>query len=167
MTATLWFKFLPRKVDIFLWRLRLESLPVRWNLSARGVEINSIVCPVCNNGVETQDHVFFGCSLASKLRHWHKLRIWLNCSIPSFLSWDSFIVWLEGVRLSSISKNRVIASVITLLWAIWRFRNGIIFNVSFCTISSLFDVVRLLYFRWIKHRGHLFSNWNLWLSMLL
>ncbi|XP_071685607.1 uncharacterized protein [Rutidosis leptorrhynchoides] len=28
-TSTLWFKFIPRKVNIFLWRLRLDSLLVR------------------------------------------------------------------------------------------------------------------------------------------
>ncbi|XP_071699188.1 uncharacterized protein [Rutidosis leptorrhynchoides] len=68
---TIWFKFLPRKVNIFLWRLRLDSLPVRWNLSAKGIEINSIVCPVCNNGVETRDHLFFDCSVVKDL--WQKM----------------------------------------------------------------------------------------------
>ncbi|XP_071708533.1 uncharacterized protein [Rutidosis leptorrhynchoides] len=163
--ATIWFKFLPKKVNIFLWRLRLNALPVRWNLPARGVDVDSIGCAVCNNKVESLNHVFFECSLASEL--WHKIRVWLNCSMPTFSSWDSFIVWLEGIQLSSKSKNRIIASVCTTLWAIWRFRNGIVFNDSFCSRSSLFDVIRLLSFRWIKHRSQLVSNWNSWLLMPL
>ncbi|XP_071741292.1 uncharacterized mitochondrial protein AtMg00310-like [Rutidosis leptorrhynchoides] len=36
-TNTIWFKFLPNKVNIFLWRFRLDALPTRWNLSARGI----------------------------------------------------------------------------------------------------------------------------------
>ncbi|XP_071727697.1 uncharacterized protein [Rutidosis leptorrhynchoides] len=164
-TTTTWYKFLPRKVNIFLWRLRLNALPVRWNLSAKGIEVPTIVCSVYNNGVETQDHAFFGCSFVSEL--WHKLRVWFNCSMPIFVSWDSFIVWLEGVQLSIKDKDQIIASVCTLLWVIWRFRNGIVFNDLFCSRSSLFDVVRLLVFRWIKHRSHLVSNWNLWVSMPL
>ncbi|XP_071705313.1 uncharacterized protein [Rutidosis leptorrhynchoides] len=57
-SKTSWYKFLPRKVNVFLWRFRLDSLSVRWNLSAKGIDINSVVCPVCTNGVETCDHLF-------------------------------------------------------------------------------------------------------------
>ncbi|XP_071718797.1 uncharacterized protein [Rutidosis leptorrhynchoides] len=53
-----WFKFVPRKVNIFLWRFKLNALPVRWNLSAKDIDINSVVCPLCNNGIESRDHLF-------------------------------------------------------------------------------------------------------------
>ncbi|XP_071720759.1 uncharacterized protein [Rutidosis leptorrhynchoides] len=164
-TKTCWFKFVPRKVNVFLWRFRLDSLPVRWLISAKGIDIHSIVCPVCNNGVETRDHLFFGCTLALDL--WRRLRMWLNCAMPIFSSWDTFIVWIEGVHLSSIQKKRVTASVVTLLWAMWRYRNGVVFNDVFCNRNSLFDLIRLLSFRWIKNRGHLVSNWNSWLAIPL
>ncbi|XP_071739439.1 uncharacterized protein [Rutidosis leptorrhynchoides] len=65
--STIWFKFLPRKVNIFLWRLRIDFLPVRWNLSAKGIEINSVVSPLCNIGIETRDHLFFDCDTAKEL----------------------------------------------------------------------------------------------------
>ncbi|XP_071709083.1 uncharacterized protein [Rutidosis leptorrhynchoides] len=157
-TSTSWFKFLPRKVNIFLWRLRLDALPVRWNLSAKDVDISSIVCPRCLNGIETHDHLFFGCEFAGAL--WHKLHVWLNCGMIAFTSWDTFIAWLEGVNLSTIDKKCTIATVVTTLWSIWRFRNGIVFNNVFCNRSSVFDAIRLLSFRWIKHRSHLVLNWN-------
>ncbi|XP_071713251.1 uncharacterized protein [Rutidosis leptorrhynchoides] len=163
--TSVWFKFLPRKVNVFLWRLRLDSLPARWNLFAKGIEINSIVCPVCSNGVETRDHLFFDCEMALDL--WHKIGIWLDCDMPCFSSWDSFMAWIEGVRLQVSSKNRIIAVVVSMLWAIWHFRNGIVFSNAFCSKSSLFDIIRLLTFRWIKNRGHLVSKWNLWLAMPL
>ncbi|XP_071727949.1 uncharacterized protein [Rutidosis leptorrhynchoides] len=124
---TSWFKFIPRKVNIFLWRFRLNALPVRWKLFEKGIDINSIVCPICNNGIETRDHVFFDYPLSLDI--WQRIRIWFNCSMPSFSSWDTFIEWIEGIRLCVSSKHRVIASVITTLWAIWRFRNGIVEGV--------------------------------------
>ncbi|GJT66330.1 RNA-directed DNA polymerase, eukaryota, reverse transcriptase zinc-binding domain protein [Tanacetum coccineum] len=43
---------------------RPDSLPTRLNLSLRGLEIPSIECPICNIGMESVDHVFFGCELA-------------------------------------------------------------------------------------------------------
>ncbi|GKC93766.1 RNA-directed DNA polymerase, eukaryota, reverse transcriptase zinc-binding domain protein, partial [Tanacetum coccineum] len=59
--ATRWNTCLPRKVNLFIWRLRLDKLPHRLNLSKRGLEIDFILCPICNNNVESNDHVFFSC----------------------------------------------------------------------------------------------------------
>ncbi|GJZ63625.1 small heat shock protein, chloroplastic [Tanacetum coccineum] len=36
---THWDKLLPRKVNIFMWRLKLDRLPHRFNLSSRGIDI--------------------------------------------------------------------------------------------------------------------------------
>ncbi|GJW53186.1 RNA-directed DNA polymerase, eukaryota, reverse transcriptase zinc-binding domain protein [Tanacetum coccineum] len=47
-TSTLWDKILPRKVNIFLWRLSLDWLPHHLNLSSRGIDIPSISCSSCN-----------------------------------------------------------------------------------------------------------------------
>ncbi|PWA52848.1 reverse transcriptase domain, Reverse transcriptase zinc-binding domain protein [Artemisia annua] len=53
-----WSKILPRKVNIFIWRLILDRLPNRLNLSSRGLEISSISCPLCNAAVESIDRTF-------------------------------------------------------------------------------------------------------------
>nr|GEX32878.1 putative RNA-directed DNA polymerase, eukaryota, reverse transcriptase zinc-binding domain protein [Tanacetum cinerariifolium] len=63
-TSTVWCKNIPRKVNIFLWRLRLDRLPLRLNLSKRGLYIQSIMCPLCSNGVESNDHLLFMCEVA-------------------------------------------------------------------------------------------------------
>ncbi|GJZ27081.1 RNA-directed DNA polymerase, eukaryota, reverse transcriptase zinc-binding domain protein [Tanacetum coccineum] len=44
--ATIWCNILPRKVNIFIWRMRLDRLPHRLNLSRRGLDTQSIDCPV-------------------------------------------------------------------------------------------------------------------------
>ncbi|GJR08480.1 RNA-directed DNA polymerase, eukaryota [Tanacetum coccineum] len=43
---TRWVKVVPIKINVFAWRVRLEKLPTRLNLSFRGVEISSIMCPL-------------------------------------------------------------------------------------------------------------------------
>nr|GFB08105.1 reverse transcriptase domain, reverse transcriptase zinc-binding domain protein [Tanacetum cinerariifolium] len=78
-----WSKILPRKVNIFAWCLSLERLPMRLNLSLRGLDIPSIVCSMCNDVVEAFDHVFFGCDLACDV--WHLVRRWTNLDILLFL----------------------------------------------------------------------------------
>ncbi|PWA66652.1 hypothetical protein CTI12_AA325680 [Artemisia annua] len=48
---TRWVKLIPIKVDIFAWRLASNKLPTRFNMSTKGLEIPSMVCPVCNEGL--------------------------------------------------------------------------------------------------------------------
>nr|GEU43822.1 reverse transcriptase domain-containing protein [Tanacetum cinerariifolium] len=43
-----WVKTVHIKVNILAWKINLDGLPTRLNLSSRGVEILSILCPVCN-----------------------------------------------------------------------------------------------------------------------
>ncbi|GJT89353.1 RNA-directed DNA polymerase, eukaryota, reverse transcriptase zinc-binding domain protein [Tanacetum coccineum] len=64
LPCTRWFKAIPRKVNIFMWRLFLDRLPHRLNLSSRGLDIDSIMCPLCNKHVESNSHGFFTCDTA-------------------------------------------------------------------------------------------------------
>ncbi|GJQ92237.1 RNA-directed DNA polymerase, eukaryota [Tanacetum coccineum] len=52
---TRWVKLVPIKVNIIAWKINLDGLPTRLNLSSRGVDIPSILCPVCN-----EDKLTFG-----------------------------------------------------------------------------------------------------------
>ncbi|GKA13144.1 RNA-directed DNA polymerase, eukaryota, reverse transcriptase zinc-binding domain protein, partial [Tanacetum coccineum] len=51
-SKTTWDKTLPRKVNIFMWRLKIDRLPHRLNLSSRGIEILEISCPSCSGMVQ-------------------------------------------------------------------------------------------------------------------
>ncbi|GKB46995.1 2-methylene-furan-3-one reductase [Tanacetum coccineum] len=52
-----------RKVNVFMWRLSLDRLPHRLNLSSRGMDIPAISCPSCNTNVESANHIFFECDI--------------------------------------------------------------------------------------------------------
>ncbi|GJT61640.1 putative RNA-directed DNA polymerase, eukaryota, reverse transcriptase zinc-binding domain protein [Tanacetum coccineum] len=92
--STRWNKSLPRKVNIFVWRLLLDRLPHRVNLSSRGLEIPSIVCPVCNAAVETSDHIFYACDTASNV--WRQIRAWCDVGLPCFYFNMDWIGWLDN-----------------------------------------------------------------------
>ncbi|GJY64667.1 RNA-directed DNA polymerase, eukaryota, reverse transcriptase zinc-binding domain protein [Tanacetum coccineum] len=64
---TRWVKEIPIKINILAWKISLDRLPTRANLSARGLEIPSILCPSCNEAVESASHIFFSCSLARQV----------------------------------------------------------------------------------------------------
>ncbi|XP_071718114.1 uncharacterized protein [Rutidosis leptorrhynchoides] len=58
---TLKNKAIPLKVDIFVWRVKLLRLPVRVELDKRGVDLDSILCPICKINLETVDHSLTQC----------------------------------------------------------------------------------------------------------
>ncbi|GJQ91568.1 putative RNA-directed DNA polymerase, eukaryota, reverse transcriptase zinc-binding domain protein [Tanacetum coccineum] len=48
LPSTSWDKIIPRKVNIFIWRLSLDRLPHRLNISLCGMDIPAISCSFCN-----------------------------------------------------------------------------------------------------------------------
>ncbi|XP_071714568.1 uncharacterized protein [Rutidosis leptorrhynchoides] len=47
----------PQKLDIFIWRAKIGRLPVRVELDKRGIDLDSVRCPNCNNDPETVEHM--------------------------------------------------------------------------------------------------------------
>ncbi|GKD79600.1 RNA-directed DNA polymerase, eukaryota, partial [Tanacetum coccineum] len=76
---TRWVKVVPIKINIFGWRVCLDKLPTRLNLSLRGVDVPSILCPLCSIAVESSSHLLFSCQLARSLMlnvaRWWELEI--------------------------------------------------------------------------------------------
>ncbi|GKE45869.1 RNA-directed DNA polymerase, eukaryota [Tanacetum coccineum] len=66
-SKTRWIKYVPIKVNILTWRIKLNNLPSRLNLSRKGLDLDIISCPSCNSAVESIIHIFFGCSMAKDL----------------------------------------------------------------------------------------------------
>nr|GEV63397.1 RNA-directed DNA polymerase, eukaryota, reverse transcriptase zinc-binding domain protein [Tanacetum cinerariifolium] len=66
-TPTRWIKLVPIKLNITAWRICLDKLPARLNLSSRGLDIPIILCRLCNESVESTSHILFSCQLARQL----------------------------------------------------------------------------------------------------
>ncbi|GJT84780.1 RNA-directed DNA polymerase, eukaryota [Tanacetum coccineum] len=66
-SKTRWIKAIPIKVNIFAWKVKIDALPTRLNISRRGITLDSILCPICDCGAESTNHLFFECSLAGHL----------------------------------------------------------------------------------------------------
>ncbi|GJW44661.1 RNA-directed DNA polymerase, eukaryota [Tanacetum coccineum] len=100
--ATRWVKEVLIKINILAWKISLDRLPTRANFLAYGLEIPSILCPSCNEAVESSSHIFFSCSLSRqvmfKMCRWWDLN---NSVISSYVEW---LVWLSISRLSKHIK---------------------------------------------------------------
>ncbi|GJS65283.1 putative RNA-directed DNA polymerase, eukaryota, reverse transcriptase zinc-binding domain protein [Tanacetum coccineum] len=159
--ATRWIRCVPIKVNIFLWRLVVNKLPTRVNLERKGIDVDSTLCPICGEDVETVNHIFFSCEMAKDL--WALLARWWSLDIPicsNFLDWSS---WLDSLHLSSKVKLFLKGVGGTLLWAIWNFRNRLVFSVPPPKKAVLWDYIVSQFFLWISSRNHRIKfSWVNW-----
>jgi hypothetical protein len=62
---TLWKQKIPKHTHL-KWRILHNGLPVRSNLSTRGINCNPL-CPRCNEKIEDISHVFKGCEWVQQI----------------------------------------------------------------------------------------------------
>ncbi|GJY79348.1 RNA-directed DNA polymerase, eukaryota, partial [Tanacetum coccineum] len=79
---TRWVKVVPNKINVFAWKVSLDKLPSRLNLSLRGIDIPSITCPICCLNGESCSHLFFACSFTRLI--WRKIARWWDIDIMTF-----------------------------------------------------------------------------------
>ncbi|GJX77447.1 retrovirus-related pol polyprotein from transposon TNT 1-94 [Tanacetum coccineum] len=99
---TRWICTVPIKINIMAWKVRSDYLPTRLNISRRGIEIQSIMCPCCNKEVESSSHIFFRCPVVRNL--YRKISIWWDYPYVEFDSYDNWLEWLSSLRSNSKRK---------------------------------------------------------------
>ncbi|GJW74014.1 RNA-directed DNA polymerase, eukaryota [Tanacetum coccineum] len=160
--STRWVKCIPIKINVFVWRARRDCLPTRVNLARRGVNIESNTCPICRSCEEDTQHILFQCDLAQivlqRICRWWDLtpHTW-----TSFVEWQS---WFSSVRLTSKVKNLLEGVFYVAWWAIWSFRNRIIFQETHPRRSVIFDDIVLHAFNWCSSRCNRSFSWENWLK---
>ncbi|GJW55102.1 RNA-directed DNA polymerase, eukaryota, reverse transcriptase zinc-binding domain protein [Tanacetum coccineum] len=100
---TRWIKQVPIKVNILAWKVSNDYLPTRVNLSKRGMEIESILCPMCNLSAESACHLFFQCETSRQI--FNKICRWWELEIQAINSYEEWVVWMVNIRLRSNSKS--------------------------------------------------------------
>ncbi|GJW25954.1 RNA-directed DNA polymerase, eukaryota [Tanacetum coccineum] len=54
---TRWVKCVPIKINVLAWKIKTDALPTRFNISRRGIDIQDMSCPICDNAIESTDHL--------------------------------------------------------------------------------------------------------------
>ncbi|GKD29268.1 RNA-directed DNA polymerase, eukaryota, reverse transcriptase zinc-binding domain protein [Tanacetum coccineum] len=112
---TLWNKLAPKKVNVFIWRVLHGRIPVHVELDERGIELDYILCPCCDDSLESCDHCLVPCNVAKNV--WDRIFEWWKISpINVFLANDLF-------RFSgNVDVERYSRDLWQLLRALTRFR---------------------------------------------
>nr|GEX84744.1 RNA-directed DNA polymerase, eukaryota [Tanacetum cinerariifolium] len=101
--VTRWIKYIPIKVNIFAWKVRLNRLPSRINLSQRGILLDSLDYPVCLDAPEDLYHCFFRCEVANGIMI--LFCRWWNIDWVPINSYDGWLLWFNSIRLNSKIKK--------------------------------------------------------------
>nr|GEU68640.1 RNA-directed DNA polymerase, eukaryota, reverse transcriptase zinc-binding domain protein [Tanacetum cinerariifolium] len=136
---TIWIKYVPIKVNVLAWKIKMEALPTRFNISRRGIDIDSILCPICECGVESARHVFFSCSLVRQIVR--KVCSWWDVMYIDVNSYAEWFNWMNSLHLKSKSKLMIECVLYVVWWHVWTFRNKLLFEDKNPSKAIIFDDV--------------------------
>ncbi|GJT14959.1 RNA-directed DNA polymerase, eukaryota [Tanacetum coccineum] len=86
LTKTRWIKEVPIKINVHAWKVKIDCLPTRLNISRRGMDIDSILCPMCGTVVESTRHLFFTCHISRDILQ--KISRWWDIEYTEIASYE-------------------------------------------------------------------------------
>ena len=159
---TRWSKTVPKKINIHVWRVKMDNLPTRFNLSRRGIDLDSIYCPICNMTVETTSHILFNCPMAKDI--YKKINRWWDVNMLEVYSYDDWCVWFKSLRIRAKTKIYLEGVFFVTWWSIWTFRNKLIFGSSPQSKDHIVDDIVARSFSWCNSRCNSNFSWVDWLK---
>jgi hypothetical protein len=146
----IWKSGVPSKVSALSWQLLLDRIPTRNNLLSRGIiMVDESRCPLCNEEIETVNHLFLRCRFVTGI--WYAILRWLGVlsALPPMILMSYAIL----VGCGSNKKRRKGFSVVWLayIWAVWKARNERIFNNGVFDASVVMDDVQRLSWQWFMN----------------
>ncbi|GJX20147.1 RNA-directed DNA polymerase, eukaryota, reverse transcriptase zinc-binding domain protein [Tanacetum coccineum] len=149
----------PRSPELL--RAVLGSLPVRVELDKKSIDLDSILCPSCDNVVESVDHCLVLCEEA--LSVWDRTFAWWGVGRVDAFTLNDMICHRGGVGMEK--EARVLLEVVLLVAAyyIWKSRNLRVFKAKNESSSKVFQDIQIKMFEWINRRSkkHKFP-WEKW-----
>ncbi|GKC12718.1 RNA-directed DNA polymerase, eukaryota [Tanacetum coccineum] len=158
--ATRWIKQIPIKINIFAWRVFLDRLPSKMNLLRRGVQVSSLLCPICISYNEDVSHSFFSCSLAVDVSR--LVCRWWDVVWTPLGSYSDWLSWFKSIRMGSNIKCLLEGVFYVSWWCIWNFRNHELFAVHKPRKAVIFDDIVERSFLWCSARCNTSISWNRW-----
>ncbi|KAJ0432691.1 putative reverse transcriptase zinc-binding domain-containing protein [Helianthus annuus] len=130
-----WCKWVPSKCNILIWRAEFDRIPTKVALT-----LESDVCPKCNDGPETSEHLFTSCEVS--------YRVWLSISkwfrLPPFILFSirDILTLYETANMDKRKADILHGIMITACWCMWRGRNEKVFNKKDYATDRIFGEIR-------------------------
>ncbi|KAD6795795.1 hypothetical protein E3N88_06691 [Mikania micrantha] len=119
----MWTKWIPAKVNCFVWCVSLNRVLVKVNLLARGVVISLPGCPLCSIDDEDVGHLFFKCRVAQNKSSFSNIRTSMECLV-------------DGIKVQAFTWITYRGKKITTIWDNWIIMFGVetilVFSICNC-----------------------------------
>ncbi|GJU10200.1 RNA-directed DNA polymerase, eukaryota [Tanacetum coccineum] len=143
-----WNSILPSKVNFLTWRIVNLRLPARVNLDYRGIDLDSIRCPICDAAIETENHLFTECDLSKST--WNHVPEWWGIQNTNITNINDIMSLVYRVHLPA-STVKIFYSVVTM-WVLWQFRNEATFAIKRPNKDLIINDIKSLSFNWYSSR---------------
>ncbi|KAK2374342.1 Ribonuclease H superfamily protein [Trifolium repens] len=127
----LWNIKVPPKQIHLLWRMWHNVIPVKANLINRGIICDSI-CPKCNKGPETINHLFLNCDWAKLVWFYSPLTIRTdNTQTLNYRKWFHYMI-------NNTSKENM-QTISAIIYGMWNERNNKVFREKDTPVNETVD----------------------------
>ncbi|XP_071739916.1 uncharacterized protein [Rutidosis leptorrhynchoides] len=140
------------KVGIFIWRVLKNRLPTHIELDKRGIDLDSVRCPLCDDGLESIDHALLFCKHSFEV--WDRVYKWWNLGPVTRLSINEAFRGENNHSMSWVGCQIWQALEWTCAYLIWKNRNSKVFsNKSWNGPMALMEI-QLKTFEWITSHSN-------------
>ncbi|XP_071728620.1 uncharacterized protein [Rutidosis leptorrhynchoides] len=159
---TLRNKSLPQKINIFIWRAIKCKIRTRSELDKRGIDLNTLLCPLCDTEVEIVDHILISCHNVKHI--WHLPLKWWNFNTLNISNIEEAFVENQSVVDTLIGRSIWQATRWVCCYTIWKNRNNKIFSNKEWIPNKIITDIQTQSFDWISKRLKKTSiKWHQWL----
>lgn len=128
----------PPKGLNFFWRALSQCLPTMTMLWNKFIPVVDI-CPVCTRNNETIIHAFVECQFSRQCWRTEFSEVMIEVT-------GDFQQWLG--QNFSIVNNDCRAKIATMCWAIWKARNGLVWNQKQVQLNDVIASVKQYLVQW-------------------
>ncbi|XP_022014824.1 uncharacterized protein LOC110914332 [Helianthus annuus] len=136
-----WNKWVPPKVNLFVWRDAKNRIPAKYELVRRGVALENETCSRCGAEEESVEHLLFKCVIARA-------------------TWWDIMVWLKLMDQQELTTVKILFDEWKHSKVRWNSRE---FNDCNLSVSNTVEEIKEISFMWIKERAKIEDLvWERW-----
>ncbi|XP_071694748.1 uncharacterized protein [Rutidosis leptorrhynchoides] len=156
-------KYVPQRVFIFAWRVIQLKILVRSELDKKGLDLHTVLCPLCDHHIETIEHALINCPNVSSI--WTQLLDWWNQNNATISDINGAFISDQGFSHNSVGSSLWQATKWIACYIIWKHRNLKVFSNKMWNPAMLLSEIQSQSFSWISNRSRKKNpiEWNQWL----
>lgn len=140
-SQAMWKAWAPLKVKFFTWLAARKRIWTADRQHRHRLQDQS-VCPLCDQELETADHLFVHCNFTKQV--WHAVLTTLGVNPLMPVAEMELMDWWTDLRRghNKFKKKGIDSAVMLVTWCIWKERNGRTFGSRPTNdVNQMFDIV--------------------------